>query len=86
MVNAECAITDEHIKHIVVECTTIARSAYTDRHNKLAGYIYWAICKCKGLQVTDKYYEKVPEKIVNVNGPTIIWDIPVITDQTITAN
>ena len=39
-----------------------------------------------GLQVTDNYYEKVPEKVINVKDPTIIWDIPVITDQTITEN
>ena len=38
------------------------------------------------LQVTDKYYEKVPENVIKVKSPTIIWDIPVITDQTITAN
>jgi hypothetical protein len=59
---------------------------YTDRHNKEAGYIHWAIRKCMGLQVTDKYYEKGPENVINVKGPTITWDIPVITDQTITAN
>jgi len=86
MVNAECAITDEHIKHTVVGCTTLAPSEYTNRHNKVAGYIHWAICKCMGLQVTDKFYENVPEKVINVNGPTIIWDTPVTTDQTITAN
>ena len=39
-----------------------------------------------GLQVTEKFYEKVPEKVINVNDPTIIWDVPVITDKTITAN
>jgi hypothetical protein len=72
MVNAECAIADEHTKHIVVGCTTLAPSEYTDRHNKAAGYIHWAICRRMGLQVTEKYYEKVPEKVINVKGPTII--------------
>jgi hypothetical protein len=52
MVNAECAITDEHIKHTVVGCTILASSEYTDRHNKVAGYIHRTICKHMGLQVT----------------------------------
>jgi hypothetical protein len=39
-----------------------------------------------GLQVTDKYYEHMPERVINVNGITIIWDILIITDQTILAN
>jgi aromatic ring hydroxylase len=45
---------EEHIKHIVAGCTTIAPSEYNYRHNKVAGYIHWMICKHMGLQVTDK--------------------------------
>ena len=86
MVNAECAITDEHTKHTVVGYTTLSPSEYINRHNKVAGYGQWTICKHMGLQVTEKFYEKVLEKVINVNNPTIIWDVPVITDKTITAN
>ena len=43
-------------------------------------------CKHKGLQVTDKYYMHTLEKVINANGATIMWDVPVITDQTIVAN
>ena len=32
-----------------------------------------------GLQFTDKYYEHIPERVINVNGKTIMWDVPVIT-------
>jgi hypothetical protein len=40
-----------------------------------------------GFQVTDKYYYKhVLERVINVNGTTIMWDTLVITDQTILAN
>ena len=38
-----------------------------------------------GSRVTDKYYECIPEKVVNVNSTTIMWN-PIITDQTILAN
>ena len=73
-----CYKTEEHIKYIVVRSTTLAVSEYSNRHNKLAGYIHWTICKRMGLQVTDKYYAHTPERAINVNGNTIMWDIPVI--------
>ena len=77
---------EEHIKHIVVGCTTLPPSEYTNRQNKVVGYIHWMVCKHMGLQVTDKYYEHIPERVTNVNGTTIMWDIPVITVQTMLAN
>jgi hypothetical protein len=33
-----------------------------------------------GLQVTDKDYEHIPEKVRNANGTTTMWDVPVIAD------
>ena len=37
-------------------------------------------------QVTDKYYENIPERFINVKGATIMWDVPALTDGTIIAN
>jgi hypothetical protein len=59
-----CCKAEEHIKHIVAGCTTLAPSEYTNRHNKVAGYSHWMICK----QVTDKYYEHTPARKINVTG------------------
>jgi hypothetical protein len=56
------------------------------RHNRVAGYINWTICKHMGLQVTDRYYERISERVIDVNGTTIMWDVPVITDRTILVN
>ena len=42
--------------------------------------------KHMGYQVTDKYYEHIPEKVIYIKGTTIMWDIPIITDWTIQAN
>ena len=49
-----CYKAEEHIKPIVAGCTTIAPSEYYYKHNKVAGYIHWTICKHTRLQVTDK--------------------------------
>jgi hypothetical protein len=34
---------EEHIKHIVVVCATLAPSEYTNRQSKIAGYILWTV-------------------------------------------
>jgi hypothetical protein len=80
-----CSKAEEHMKHTVVGCTTLGQSEYTDRHNKLASYINWTICKQMGSRVPNNYYEHIPETAINVNGITIMWDIPVFTDRTILA-
>ena len=56
------------------------------RQNMAALYIYWTIRKRMGFQVTDKYYEHVPERVININGTAIMWDVLVVTDRTISAN
>jgi len=72
--------TKEHSKHIVAGCSTIAPSEYTYGHNKVSGYIHRMICKYMGLWVTDRYCEHIPERAINVNGTSINWYVPVITD------
>ncbi|XP_030745272.1 uncharacterized protein LOC115874305 [Sitophilus oryzae] len=39
-----------------------------------------------GVQVQDKYYEHIPEKVLNINDTVVLWDVPIITDRTILAN
>jgi len=51
---------EECIKHIVAGYTTLALSEYTNRHNKVAGYMQWKIYKHTRLHVTDKYYRHIP--------------------------
>jgi hypothetical protein len=81
-----CYDAEEHIKHIVQGCTLLVPSEYTNRHSNLVGYIRWTVCKCVGLNVSDRYHGHIPERVINVNTTTTMWDIPVITDQTILAN
>jgi len=57
---------------------TLAPSEYTNRHNKVVGYIHWMVCKHMALQVTDKYYENIPIRVININSTTTVWDILVI--------
>jgi len=75
-----CYKPEKHIKHTVMGCKTLAPSEYTIGHNKVVGYIHWTICKHMALQVTDKYYENIPIRVININGTTIVWDISVTTN------
>jgi len=38
-----CCMVKEHVKHIVVGCTTLAPSEYTNIHSMAADYIHWTI-------------------------------------------
>jgi len=68
------------------KCRTLTPSEHTSKYNDVFGYIYWTICQHMGLQVTNKYYEHIPETGINIHSTTIMWDVSVITDQTILAN
>ena len=49
-----CYKAEERTMHIVVGCTILALYEYNNRHNKVAGYIHYKICKHTALQITDK--------------------------------
>jgi hemoglobin-like flavoprotein len=66
--------------------TAVAPSKYNNRHKRVAGHIHRMVCKHMGLQVTDKYYEHVPERVINVNITTVMWDILVITVRKMLGN
>jgi len=76
-----CYKAEKHIKHTVMGCETLASSEYTHGHIKVVGYIHWTVCKHMALQVTDKYYENIPIRVININCTSIVWDIPVIIDK-----
>ena len=59
--NMDNSKKEEYIKHIFVGCTTLVPSEYTNRHNKMAGYIHRTICKLLGLLFTEGYYEHVQD-------------------------
>lgn len=85
-----CHGSEEHVSYIIAGCTNFAATEYTHRHNKVAGYIHWNICKAFGMEVCAKYYEHIPETITNIknkdNEVTVMWDLPIITDRQINAN
>jgi hypothetical protein len=63
---------EEHVKLIVAGCTTLQPFLYTIRHNKVAGYVHWTLCKHKGLQGNEKYYEQKYLKMSYVSTVSLL--------------
>jgi hypothetical protein len=49
IVHTECAVRQKEL--IVRGCATLPPSEYTNRHNKVPGYIHWKIYKRVGVTV-----------------------------------
>ena len=83
-----CSQYEETVDHIVSGCEVLAKTEYISRHDKAAAYLHWNICQDHDIAVIDKWYEHKPESVTHNKDSkiTIMWDMPVNTDRTITAN
>lgn len=76
----------ETVDHITSGCPELAKTEYLHRHNRVASYVHWSICKSQNIQVTERWYEHDPKTVIDTTNTTIIWDMPVHTDREIRAN
>ena len=83
-----CSQHEEAVDHIVFECEVLTKTEHISRHNNAAAYLHWSICKDHDIEMTDKWYKHQPETVMHNkdNNITIMRDMPVNTDRTITAN
>jgi hypothetical protein len=88
-VNSKCRLCktfEETTHHILAGCPVLANTEYLHRHNQMAAIVHWHICKHYGIPVTDKVYEHKPEQVQSSADATVLWDMTIHTDRTITAN
>ena len=83
-----CSQHEETVDHIVSGCEVLAKTEYISGNDKAAAYLHWNICQDHDIEVIDKWYEHKPESVTpNKDSKiTIMWDMPVNTDRTITTN
>ena len=83
-----CSRHEETMDYIVPECVVLAKVEYISRHNNAAAYLHWNICKDYNIETTEKWCKDKPETVMHnkENNITMVWDIPVNIDRTITAN
>ena len=81
-----CRKVDESINHIVSECPKLAQKEYKRRHDWVGKKIHWEVCKEEGFIVNEKWYEHLPEPVLQNEGCKILWDfITIQTDHVIEA-
>ena len=73
---------EETVEHLLSGCPGFAKTEYIQRHNKVAAYLNWKICREHEMDNVDKWYEHTPTTV----DITILWDMPIHTDRTISNN
>ena len=48
--------------------------------------MHWKMCEEFGIEVKKRWYENEHKTVKDNNSVTILWDMPIHTDRTITAN
>ena len=76
----------ETIDHLISGCPVLAKREYLIRHNKVAQYVHWNICKHYGLHTTDKWYEHETPPVRENSKAVVLWDFSIQTDRRIPAN
>ena len=81
----KCNIKDETINHIASECSALAQNQYKKRHDTVAKALHWSMCKKYNLPSNNKWYEHLPEKVVENEEAKLLWDYSIQTDRVIQA-
>ena len=81
----KCKAKDETINHITNECSALAQNQYKKRHDTVAQALHWSLCRKYELQSKDKWYEHIPEKILENEKAKLMWDYDIQTDRVIQA-
>ena len=81
-----CTQYDETIDHLILGCPTLAPNEYLNRHNRVAQYLHWKICRHYGAQHAENWYEHQPEAVTETDNVTILWDYSMQTDRNIKAH
>ena len=75
----------ESAQRLVCEYEKLAQKEYKRRQENVAKKVYWDFCKKNGLEHMEKWYEHVPEGVLENEEVNVLWDINVQCDNVIEA-
>ena len=68
-----CHSCDETVDHLISSCSYIAQSQYKARHDQVASFVHWQLCKSVGFGVVNKWWNHLPEKVLSNSTCKILW-------------
>ena len=82
-----CGKREESIAHVVAECEKLAQNQYKNwRHDRVGKVIHRELCKKYGFDCTEKWYDHIPEGVLENEKSKILWDFRSQTDQQLNHN
>ena len=81
-----CTRYEETVDHLISDCPTLTPNECLNRHNRVAQYLHYKICKHYGAQHAENWYEHRPVAVTETDDVTILWDYSIQTDRKIKAN
>ena len=65
----------ESVSHVISECTKLAQTEYTKRHDNVARMIHWELWGVNGMNRADKWYEHQPQSVLETDKIEVLWDL-----------
>ena len=80
-----CRDKNETVSHILSGCSKLAQKEYKKRHDNVARAIHWDLSGKCGFDRNDKWYNHVPESVLENENYKLLWDFSIRTDHNIEA-
>ena len=81
-----CHHSSETLDHLLSSCEVLAKSEYINRHNTVAKYIHWNICRASNFECSSVWWNHQPSSVLDSERCMILWDKAILTDLTVAAN
>ena len=81
-----CLKEIETTSHILSGCDNLAKKEYLERHNNVAKYVHFEICKKLNINTQKKWHLHSPKDVIMNSEFELIWDIQLVTDRAVGAN
>ena len=78
-----CDKSKEIVDHLVSGCSRMTPNENLQTHDRVSQYIYGKICQHYNAPYVKNWYKHKPQKAVEIESPTILWDFPIHTEKTI---
>ena len=83
-INADCVVMRPRmLRTLLVVAKKLAQKEYKRRHDKVACFIHWLLCKKYDLEHTDKWYQHQPAPVVETKRYKLLWDFSIQIDRVI---